>query len=159
MCGGVPPGSTPSARRMASIQFNEGEIKMKIIIAAGCLLAAGLMLWAQDEASLKSSMKQIGPTCSGLGKKIAAKDASSAEDAKKLQSWFGDVEMFWHHKGATDGVTISKSAATEFAAISKLAAEGKWDEASASFKKATATCGACHSAHREKAADGSWKVK
>ena len=40
-----------------------------------------------------------------------------------------------------------------------LAAAGKWDEAGTSFKKATATCSGCHGAHREKAADGSFKVK
>ncbi|MDX1981195.1 MAG: hypothetical protein SFV51_13070 [Bryobacteraceae bacterium] len=133
---------------------------MRKLLSIGCLLAAGSMLWAQpDEAKLRDAMKQIGPTCSGLGKKIAAKDATSAEDAKKLQAWFGDVHKFWKGRKAEDGITFSKTAAAEFKAISKLSAAGKWDEAGVSFKKATATCSGCHSAHREKAADGSWKVK
>lgn len=132
---------------------------MRKLTIAGCVLAAGALLWAQDEAALRGAMKQIGPTCSGLGKKITAKDATSTEDAKKLKAWFGDVEHFWHAKSAHDGVTLSKTAASEFDAISKQTAAGNWDEAAASFKKATATCAGCHSAHREKAADGSWKVK
>jgi cytochrome c556 len=114
---------------------------------------------APDEAALRSAMKQIGPTCSGLGKKITAKDASASADGKQLQTWFsGDVQKFWKAKKAADGVTYSKTAAVEFKAISKLTAEGKWDEAGASFKKATATCGGCHKEHREKTADG-FKVK
>lgn len=130
------------------------------IFAAACLLAAGTMLWGQaDEAKLREAMKQIGPTCSGLAKKIAAKDDSAATDAKKLQGWFGDVHKFWKAKAAADGVTFSESAAAEFKTISEQTAAGKWDEAGASFKKATATCGGCHGVHREKAADGSWKVK
>lgn len=118
------------------------------------------IMYAQDEAALRSAMKQIGPTCGGVGKKIAAKDGSAAADAKQLAEWFnGGVAAFWHAKHAEDAVTMSKTAATEFTAVSKLVGESKWDEAGASFKKALATCGGCHGAHREKAADGSWKVK
>ena len=133
---------------------------MRLMTMAAGLLAAGSFLMAAtpDEAALRSAMKQIGPTCSGLGKKIAAKDATSTADAKQLQQWFGDVQKFWKAKGAEDGVTHSKTARAEFKAISKLAGGGKWDEAGASFKKATATCKGCHDAHREKGADG-WKVK
>ena len=127
------------------------------VISVLCLGSA--LAWAQDEAALRSAMKQIGPTCSGLGKKITAKDASATADAKQLAGWFGGVQKFWKAKKATDGVTFSKTAATEFKAISKLTAAGKWDDAGASFKKATATCSGCHGVHREKAADGSWKVK
>lgn len=123
------------------------------LFAAGSLLAAG-----PDEARFRESMKQIGPTCSGLGKKIAAKDASATEDAKKLNTWFGDVHKFWKARKSTDGVLYSKAAGTEFKGISKLTAAGKWDEASASFKKATENCAGCHKVHREKG-EGGWKIK
>lgn len=132
---------------------------MRKVTAISALLFGSLVLCAQDEAALRSAMKQIGPTCGGLGKKITAKDATAAEDARKLATWFGDVEHFWHAKNATDGVTFSKTAAAEFKTIGQLTAAGKWEDAGASFKKATATCAGCHTAHREKAADGSWKVK
>jgi cytochrome c556 len=132
---------------------------MRILMIAGCVLAAGTVLFAAgDEAALRSAMKEIGPTCSGLGKKIKAKDATASADAKKLVAAFGPVQKFWKAQKAEDGVTFSKTAAAEFKTISKLTAEGKWDEADASFKKATATCGGCHGAHREKGADG-FKVK
>jgi hypothetical protein len=123
-------------------------------------LLAGAMLCAQDEAALRSAMKQIGPTTSGLGKKITAKDATATADAKQLATWFGgDVRKFWKAKKAEDGVTFSKTAVTEFKAIGKMTAAGKWEEAGASFKKATAVCSGCHGVHREKASDGAWKVK
>ncbi|MBC7855856.1 MAG: hypothetical protein IAF94_20705 [Pirellulaceae bacterium] len=60
---------------------------------------------------------------------------------------------------ADDAVLFAKTAGSEFENVSKHAAAGHWEEATASFKKATANCAGCHTAHREKAADGSWKVK
>lgn len=131
---------------------------MKKLIPALGLLFLSAALHAQDEDKLRSAMKMIGPTCSGLGKKITAKDASASADAKQLAASFGEAGKFWKAKKAADGVTFSKTAATEFKTISKLTAAGKWEEAGTSFKKATATCGGCHSAHREKA-PGGWKVK
>lgn len=124
-----------------------------------CFLLLGTVAYGQDEASLRAAMKKIGPTCGGLGKKITAKDASAAADAKQLSAWFGDVHKFWKAKSSADGVTLSKTAAAEFKAVNKQAGKGDWEGAGASFKKATATCSGCHGAHREKAADGSWKVK
>lgn len=135
---------------------------MHKILATACLLASGSIMLsaaAPDEAALRASMKKIGPASTGLAKKLTAKDATSAADAKQLQAWFGEVGKFWKAKKAGDGVAFSKTAAAEFKTVSKLAAAGKWDEASASFKKATATCSGCHGAHREKAADGSFMVK
>lgn len=127
---------------------------------AGCVLAAGTILFAAgDEAALRSAMKEIGPTCSGLGKKIKAKDATASADAKKLVASFSPVHKFWKAQKAEDGVTFSRTAVGEFKTVSKLTAQGKWEEADASFKKATTTCGGCHGAHREKATDGSWRVK
>jgi cytochrome c556 len=130
--------------------------KLSVLVT---VLLAGTVLCAQDEAALRSAMKQIGPTCSGLGKKITAKDSTATDDAKKLATWFGDVEHFWHAKNASDGVTFSKNAAAEFKTIGELTAAAKWDDAGASFKKALGACSGCHNAHREKAADGSWKIK
>lgn len=133
---------------------------MRLPLSLGCLLAAGTLLAAApDEAKLRAAMKQIGPTCSGLGKKIAAKDATATQDAKSLQSMFTDVHKFWKAKKADDAVTMSQTARAEFGTVSKLTAAGKWEDAQASFKKATATCSGCHGAHREKAADGSFTIK
>lgn len=131
----------------------------KLLTTIGLFACGSLLLAAPDEAGLRSAMKQIGPTCSGLGKKIAAKDATASADAKKLHDLFGGVGKFWKEMHAADAVGLSKDAATAFQTIAKQTAAGSWDEAGASFKKATSTCAGCHSAHREKAADGSWKVK
>lgn len=129
------------------------------LFTLGCLLAAGSMLMAEvDEAKYRELMKQIGPVCGGIPKKIAAKDATAAEDAKKLHAWFSEVQSFWKARNAADAVKFAADAAEGFNAIAQRVGSGMWDEAGAEFKKTTANCGGCHSAHREKAPDG-WRIK
>lgn len=126
----------------------------------GCLVLAGGLVTAQtDEASLRDVMKQIAPANGGLGKKLAAKDASASEDAKKLQGWFVDLHKFFADKNLDDAVQFSDSGAEQYGKVSALAADGKWDEAIAEQKKAFASCSGCHTAHREKSADGTYKLK
>jgi cytochrome c556 len=134
---------------------------MRKFVLLGCLSAAAFMLGAKtDDASLEAAMKKIGPTCSGLAKKLKAKDATASADAKNLSTWFGaDVHKYWKAKNSTDGVQFSKTAAAEFKTVSKLTAAGKWEDADATFKKATATCGGCHGTHREKNPSGGFKIK
>ncbi|MBS1831429.1 MAG: hypothetical protein JST65_01880 [Acidobacteria bacterium] len=130
-------------------------------IAAMFALCTGLAVAAKapDETKLRTGMKLAGKTHGALGKKIAAKDATAAADAKALGAAFKDSHSFFKKMKATDGVDWSKTATTEYAAISKAVKAGKWDDAAAAHKKASATCMACHGAHREKLADGSYKVK
>jgi cytochrome c556 len=133
---------------------------MRKLFTFGCLWAVGSMLWAQpDDAKYRELMKQIGPATGALNKKIAAKDGTAAEDAKKLHALFGDVQSFWKARNAADATTFAGDAAAGFGSVGELAMSGKWDDAAASLKKTTANCGGCHTAHREKAADGSWKIK
>lgn len=133
---------------------------MRRLVTFGCLLTVGSMLWAQpDEAKYRELMKQIGPGTGGLNKKIAAKDGTAAEDAKKLHALFGEVQSFWKARNTADAITFAGDAAAGFSTVGELATSGKWDDAAASLKKATANCAGCHAAHREKADDGSWKIK
>ena len=46
-----------------------------------------------------------------------------------------------------------------FKNVAQLAAAGKIDEAADATKMAQTNCAGCHMAHREKAPDGSWKMK
>lgn len=132
---------------------------MRILFSLGGLLVAGSLLIAQtDEAPLRDAMKKIGPANGALGKKIAAKDATAAADAKQLAAWFAGVQKFWKSRKAADAVGFAKTAGAEYKAIGKLAAAGKWDDAAATHKKMGANCKGCHDVHREKAADG-WKIK
>lgn len=134
---------------------------MKRLLSLVCLLGAGLTLWAEHtEAEYQQWMKTVGGTAGGIRKNLEAKNGTAAaDDAKKLVEVFGHVEAFWNERKTADAAGFAKEAAAQFKMTSELAAAGKLDEASGALKKAMATCAGCHTAHREKAADGSWKIK
>jgi hypothetical protein len=130
------------------------------LVLLACLSALGITAFAQDDAAYVTWMKTVGSTGGSLRKNLEAKNADgAAADAKKLQEVFGHVHEYWVKKGTDDASTFAMTAHDAYGEVATEAAAGKFDDASASLKKASATCGGCHSAHREKAPDGSWKIK
>ena len=125
-----------------------------------CFAALNIPVIAQDDADYQKWMKTIGATSGSLRKNLDAKDgAAVAAAAKKLREAFDQVHDFWHKKGVDDAMKLAMTAGDGFREVAEQAAAAKFDDASTALKKASATCAACHSAHREKAADGSWKIK
>ena len=130
------------------------------LLLLACVTALGLTAWAQDEATFQPWMKTVGATGGSLRKNLEAKSGdAAAADAKKLQEVFGKVHGYYEDKKVEDASTFAKTAHDAYGEVADYAAAGKFDEASASLKKASATCGGCHMAHREKAADGTYKMK
>ena len=134
----------------------------KTLVLAG--IATGLavgFLFAQGDANYQSWMKTVAATNQSLNKNIAAKDGpASSADAMKLQSTFKEVQGFWEKRGgADDAVNFAKQAQTAAGATAKAASGGNFDQAAAEAKNIAATCGGCHRAHREQAADKTFSIK
>jgi len=129
------------------------------VLIAICLLVA-VVAWGQDEGEYRTWMQTAGGTVGSLKKNLDAKNGpAAAADARKLQEVFNHVHEFWQTKNSEDAMKFAMGASEGFGKIAGQASAGKFDEASAAFKEATANCGGCHSAHREKAADGSFRIK
>ena len=130
------------------------------VILVGGLLLLSLAVWAQDDAEYQSWMKSNNSNVASLRMNLAAKSGdAAAADAKKLQDTFAQVHAYWQKKNVSDAMQFAMDAENGFKEVGQLAAAGKFDEASAALMKTQANCGGCHMAHREKAADGSWKIK
>jgi len=131
----------------------------RILLIAACLVVA-VAAWSQEEQEYQKWMQTAGATVGSLKKNLDAKNGgAAAEDAQKLQGVFDQVHAFWMKKNVDDGMKFAMSARGGFDKIAQQASAGKFDEATATFKVTTANCGGCHSAHREKAADGSFRIK
>jgi hypothetical protein len=131
-----------------------------ILLFTVCLTALSVRALAQDEADYQKWMKTVGATSGSLRKNLDAKNGEAASaDAKKLQEVFEQVHDFWHKKNVDDAMKFAMEARDGFRQVAEQASAGKFDDASATLKKATTACAGCHTAHREKAADGSWKMK
>lgn len=132
----------------------------KFLIASACaVLTAGIVM-ADEQTDFANWMKATAATSGSLRKNLAAKSGdAAAADAKKLTEIFKEVHDFWMKKKIDAATKFSTDAQNGFKEVGDLATAGKFDEAQASLKKTMASCGGCHDAYREKAADGSYKIK
>jgi mono/diheme cytochrome c family protein len=127
---------------------------------AACLIAFGVIALTQEDADYQKWMKTTAATAGSLRKNLEAKNGDgAASDAKKLQEVFQQVHDFWQKKGVDDATKFAMDAGSGFKEVSELASAGKFDDASAALKKTMSNCAGCHGAHRDKAPDGSFKIK
>ena len=132
----------------------------RILLFTAGLTALAVGSFGQGDADYQKWMKTVGATSGSLRKNLDAKNGEAASaDAKTLQNVFEQVHGYWQKKNVNDAMTFAMGASDGFRQVAEQASAGKFDDATAALKKASANCGGCHSAHREKAADGSWKIK
>lgn len=132
----------------------------RFLVMVTCFAVLGVTVVAQDNAVYQGWMKAAGATSGSLRKNLEAKNADAASaDAKKLQEIFGHVHSYWNDKHADDAMKFAMAASSGFGEVADQAAAGKFEDAVATLKTTSANCGGCHTAHREKAPDGSWKIK
>jgi cytochrome c556 len=135
-------------------------MKRRIALTLCSLLATFAVVAHADEADLKTAMKTAGGTSGKLRKGIEAKAfADVAKDAATLQGAFKQMEDYFAAAGTADAVKWSQDGGAAAGELAKAAAAENADGVTTSLKAAGATCGACHTAHREKLADGSYKIK
>jgi len=91
---------------------------------------------------------------------LTAKDYDAiGKAAATLKTSFDVTEQFWTAKKADDAVAAAK-AGGKGAADLATAAAAKNDEGIAAAQRVVAgTCMGCHTAHRERLADGSFEIK
>jgi hypothetical protein len=132
----------------------------RILCLVACVLLIGVAVGAQSDADYQGWMKSNGMAVGSLNKNIMAKSSDGAAmDAKTLADNFSKVGAYWKAKNVDDAVKFAADAQAGFAKVAQLAAAGNFDDAAAAMKMAQANCGGCHMAHREKAPDGSFKMK
>ena len=125
-----------------------------------CTLLLGAAVWAQTMDEYSGWMKSNATGVADLNKNLAAKAGDAAVmDTKMLQENMAKVLIYWQRKDISDGVRFAQDTEYGFRDVGLLASQGKFDEASAALKKTQANCAGCHMAHREKAPDGSFKIK
>jgi hypothetical protein len=130
---------------------------LRIAFALTMGILGGVLL-AQSEGDFPGWMKQVAKSNGALKGAVASKDAKTVEtEAKNMESIFKQVEAAFSKMNIPDGAAKAKEVHTAAAATAKAAASGTIDEADAT--KVMGSCAGCHMAHREKGADGSYKVK
>ena len=138
-------------------------MKFALGLTLGTLLFCAAM-WAQadktDFPEYQGWMKSNAATAADLTKNLTGKDGAAAHtDVRKLQENLAMVMAYWQARNVPDAVRFALDGTYGLAQVDVLVNQGKFDEAAAALKTAQASCGGCHMAHREKAADGSFQIK
>jgi hypothetical protein len=141
------------------LQENAVKSAFSFAVLAFALLM-GSAVWGQTAEEYQAWMKSNGAAVADLNKNLAAKNASAAiMDANTIQENISKTMIYWQIKKVPDALKFASGAKEGFANVIVLVNQGKFDEAGAAAKTAQTNCGGCHMAHREKAADGSFKIK
>jgi len=115
--------------------------------------------FAEGEETLQPWMKGIAGASGKTRKDVEAKaTADIAKDGADLQALYKQIGDFFAKRGGMDDAV--KIARGGEAAAKDLAAAGSDEEKiGAAMKTIGGSCGGCHMVHRDKAADGSYKIK
>ncbi len=136
-------------------------MKLAAVLAL-CPLFVGALLWAQgdDFVEYQGWMKSNAATVADLNKNLTAKDGAAAHtNVRKLQENLAMVMAYWQSRNVPDGVRFALDATYSLAEVDVLSSQGKFDGAAAALKTAQGSCGSCHMVHRDKAPDGTFKIK
>jgi cytochrome c556 len=135
-------------------------MKTTILVISACTTLWIGTACAQDEQELAGAMKTIGAANGAVRKTIAAKDSGeTAANAEKLAATFKVVQSHFEEHHLEDGVNFAQRANKAAVNLAAAAKAGEWDKASDELKTIGAQCQGCHTAHREKLADGTYKMK
>ena len=124
-----------------------------------CSLGLAVSLLAQDDAVLQKNMKAIDGHAKVLRGLTARTGAEAAENAEKIAGLYADMKDFWTKRNVQDAVQSTEEGRTAALQLASAAKAGDAEKAEASFKALSGTCRGCHTAHRERLPDGTYKIK
>lgn len=115
---------------------------------------------AQSKVDLDATMKKVGPAFAAVRKGMEAMDATVVKtQTETLEKLFDDVENFFESRGKHDAHQWASDAKKAADAIEKAAGDSKWDDVKASVGNLGKICATCHGTYREKAEDGTFRMK
>jgi len=105
-------------------------------------------------------MKKVGPAAAALRTAVdGSKTDVVSQNLTVLKQAFAQTEAFWKSKNLPEPMVIAQDARKHADAVEKAVAASDWDAAKKSAAALNGTCGACHSAYRERFDDGSFRIK
>ena len=130
-----------------------------LYLVTTCLLVASMAVAVRaaekPPAEFQKAMKDLGGAMGALSKPGAVEDfALVKKQGQAAKEAFAVVVKFWSSKGTTDAVKLAETGAKAVADLNVSADLSSTEGVQAAMKDMGATCAACHTAHREKTADG-----
>lgn len=143
---------------------------MSVAVCTFCAVAwAGLALRASEKPTeaYQQLMKDLSAANSALRTDVGAIEKAGAypdynpieKDAATLKAAFEATAKFWSEKKVDDAMKIAEGGMKHAEALEAARKAKDYDALMTAAVEIGKTCGACHTAHREKTADGSYEIK
>jgi cytochrome c556 len=133
---------------------------MRPLKAAGLILLVPFcLLVAEEFAEFKNGMKATD-TANGalrkLDKKVGPEAAAAAE---RIAAVYEEMIPFWRGRNSPEAVRWAEEGKAHALLLASAASSGDEAKAAAAFSSLGGTCKSCHSKHRERLEDGSYRIK
>jgi cytochrome c556 len=129
-----------------------------MLVGAVTIAAQGQKQWTDEDYD--KVMKEVGATVGALRKAVDGQNAELAKtNATKMVALFTDVHAFWTARNVKEAATIANSAMTHAKAVEGAVDAKDFTKAAESTKTMQGTCAECHKQYRDKAPDGTWRIK
>ncbi|MBI3680097.1 MAG: cytochrome c [Acidobacteria bacterium] len=126
---------------------------------AGVAIFAMLAL-AMDEKEYSKKMKAAGDHMGALRKSFQASSLPDvARHAKAMAEALEGTDGFWIEMKRQDALNWSKEGLVAVKELVQAAEAGHADQAKGAMSKLGGSCKSCHDVHREKLADGTYRIK
>jgi hypothetical protein len=113
-----------------------------------------------EEQALSELMKKVSPAATALRTGVTASDGVAAHArAAELKTLFTDVQAVFKKRGIADAEGWAGDALKLAETVDSAAAASKWPEATAAATSLNQICTTCHTAHRERLDDGTYRLK
>lgn len=113
-----------------------------------------------EEEAFDQVMKEVAAAFPNMrGAVDTANPDVTEENVVILREAFTRAEAFFAGRKTDDAVEIAKEAQKLVQTISEAAAASRWGDAATSVGSLNQLCQRCHSAHRERMEDGSYRVR
>jgi hypothetical protein len=121
-------------------------------------LAAGFVLVGQEFTEFTTRMKTADLAWDNLQKLESKTGKQAVHQAESIEGVYENMIAFWRQQDAPDAVKSSMNGKAAAAMLASAAKTGNAAKAEAAFKTIGETCQSCHHAHREKVADGKFRL-
>jgi hypothetical protein len=132
---------------------------MKISKLLPILFLAGFTAVAEEYPEFITWMKATGTASDDLKKMEQKTGEQAMRRAERIGGVYESMIGFWRQRNTSDAVKWSEEGKAAALQLATAAYSGDAEKAKAAFTALNGTCRSCHEAHREKIADGKYRMK
>jgi cytochrome c556 len=125
----------------------------------GCLACIMAAQTVEPTEEHKARMKDAGAAAKRLRQEVSSNAFQPAsKDATELRETLQKEEQFWTATNTADAIKSARAGTSAADKIVSAANSGNAEQLAGGFEALSKSCQSCHTAHREKLSDGTFRI-